>query len=417
MKLPDVSLPKHGTPREDLFARMRERKAADADWRGARTFSLIYPAGEDVDGVLHEANNLYLYENALNPFRFPSLGDMEKEVVAMAARLLNAPDTGSGTMTSGGTESIVQAVRVARDRARAERNVTEPKLVIPFSAHPAFAKAAKYFDLDVVHIPLADDLRADVKAAERLVDDRTALVVGSAPNYPHGVVDPIPELSEIAASRGVPFHTDACVGGFLLPFMERAGYDVPPFDFRVPGVSTMSADVHKYGFCTKGASIVLHREGDHVLGYQAFLYEDWPGGLYGSLALAGARPASPIAAAWAVMNFLGEDGYVRLTSQTVEAARAMRRGIEEASLVMVGEPVGPVMAFTSPRDDLDVMAVGDVMDDKGWHLDRQHGPDALHMMVSPAHAGVVDEFIEDLRFAVDHAGDSRGVKARYSDVQ
>ena len=415
MKLPDVSLPKRGTPHPELIERMRERKAADADWRGARTFSLIYPAGPEVDAVLHDANNLYLYENALNPFRFPSLAEMEKEVVAMTARLLNAPPEASGSLTSGGTESIAQAVRVARDRARAERGVGEPTLVVPYSAHPAFAKAANYFDLELVHVPLADDLRADVKAAERLVDDRTALVAGSAPNYPHGVVDPIPELAALAAERGVPFHTDACVGGFLLPFMERAGYDVPPFDFRVPGVSTMSADVHKYGFCTKGASVVLHREGDHVLRYQAFLYEDWPGGLYGSLALAGARPAAPVAAAWAVMNFLGEDGYVGLIRQTMEAARLIRQGIEEAGLQIVADPVGPVIAFTSPNGN--IMAVGDVMDDRGWHLDRQHGPDALHMMLSPAHAGVVEEFLSDLRFAVANAGEDRGVKARYSDVQ
>lgn len=414
MKLSDVSLPDHGTPSHELFARMRERKAADADWRGGRTWSLIYPAGEEVDAVLHEANNLYLYENALNPFRFPSLADMEKEVVAMTARLLNGPPEASGSMTSGGTESILHAVRVARDRAKAERGVTEPTLVIPFSAHPAFAKAAKYFGLDLVHIPLGDDLRADLAAAGRLVDDRTALVVGSAPNYPHGVVDPIPELSALAADRGVPFHTDACVGGFLLPFMERAGYDVPLFDFRVPGVSTMSADVHKYGFATKGASVVLHRNGEHVLQYQAFLYEDWPGGLYGSLALAGARPAAPIAAAWAVMNFLGVDGYVKLTRTTVSTARRLRAGIEGAGLRIVGDPVASVLAFGSGGTDLDIMAVGDVMDDRGWGLDRQHGPDALHMMVSPAHERIVDDFLADLRYAVAHAGESRGVEARYS---
>lgn len=414
MKLPNVSLPDHGTPSDELFARMRERKAADADWRGGKTWSLIYPAGEEVDAVLHEANNLYLYENALNPFRFPSLADMEKEVVAMTARLLNGPPEASGSMTSGGTESILHAVRVARDRAKAERGVTEPTLVIPFSAHPAFAKAAKYFGLDLVHIPLGDDLRADLAAAGRLVDDRTALVVGSAPNYPHGVVDPIPELSALAADRGVPFHTDACVGGFLLPFMERAGYDVPLFDFRVPGVSTMSADVHKYGFATKGASVVLHRNGEHVLQYQAFLYEDWPGGLYGSLALAGARPAAPIAAAWAVMNFLGMDGYVKLTRTTVSTARRLRAGIEGAGLRIVGDPVASVLAFGSGGTDLDIMAVGDVMDDRGWGLDRQHGPDALHMMVSPAHERIVDDFLADLRYAVAHAGESRGVEARYS---
>ncbi len=414
MKLPDVSLPEHGTPHDELFSRMRERKQADADWRGGKTWSLIYPAGEDVDAVLHEANNLYLFENALNPFRFPSLADMEKEVVAMTARLLNAPPEGSGVLTSGGTESIVQAVRVARDRARAERSVVKPRLVVPYSAHPAFAKAAKYFDLELVHIPLADDLRADLKKVDKLIDDQTALVVGSAPNYPHGVVDDIPALSELASQRGIPFHTDACVGGFLLPFLERAGYDVPPFDFRVPGVSTMSADVHKYGFCTKGASVVLHRDGNHVLQYQAFLYEDWPGGMYGSLALAGARPASPIAAAWAVMNFLGIEGYVRLATQTMETAQAIKRGVEELGLKVIGEPVASVLAFGSPRKDIDIMAVGDLMDDKGWGLDRQHGPDALHMMVSPAHERIVEEFLSDLRHAVENAGAARGVEARYS---
>jgi len=412
MKLPDATLPEHGTPHDELLARMRERKAADADWRGGKTWSLIYPAGEDVDAVLRDANNLYLFENALNPFRFPSLADMEKEVVAMTARLLNAPTEASGSMTSGGTESIVQAVRVARDRAKAERGIEHAKLVIPFSAHPAFAKAAKYFEMELAHIPLDDDLRADVEAADALIDDRTALVVGSAPNYPHGVIDPIPELAGLASSRGVPFHTDACVGGFLLPFMKKAGIDVPPFDFRVEGVSTMSADVHKYGFATKGASVVLHRNGDHALQYQAFLYEDWPGGLYGSLALAGARPAAPIAAAWAVMNFLGVDGYVRLTKQTIATTRALQRGIEESGLHVIGAPAASVFAFGS--DERDVMAIGDVMDDRGWHLDRQHGPDALHMMVSPAHERIVDEFLSDLRFAVEHAGESREVEARYS---
>lgn len=414
MQLPDVSLPEHGKPHADLVALMRERKDADADWRAGRTWSLIYPAGPDVDAILHDANEMYLYENALNPFRFPSLADMEKEVVAMTARLLGAPASGSGSMTSGGTESILQAVRVARDRAKKERGVAEPTLVIPYSAHPAFAKAAKYFELELIHIPLADDLRADVAAAGDLVDDRTALVVGSAPNYPHGMVDDIPALAGLAASRGVPFHTDACVGGFLLPFMERAGYEVPPFDFRVEGVETMSADVHKYGFCTKGASVVLHRNGDNLLAYQAFLYEDWPGGMYGSLALAGARPAAPIAAAWAVMNFLGEDGYVRLCRQTIETARRLRTGFEDAGFTTIGDPVGSVMAFGSADGSLDPMAVGDLMDDRGWHLDRQHGPDALHMMVSPEHHEIVGDFLADLRWAVDNAGTSRGAEARYS---
>jgi glutamate/tyrosine decarboxylase-like PLP-dependent enzyme len=405
-----MELPEHGTPRDELFARMREAKKQDADWRGGRTWSLIYPAGEEVDEVLRFANEMYMFENALNPLKFPSLAKMESDAVAMTASLLNAPDGARGALTSGGTESILHAVRVARDRARAERGVTTPAILIPRSAHPAFAKGAKYFGLDVVQIPLDDHFRADVGAAERLIDDSTALVVGSAPGYPHGVVDPIPELAVLASSRGVAFHIDACVGGFLLPFMERAGYDVPPFDFRVPGVSTMSADVHKYGFATKGASVIVHRDGSHLRDYQSFVYRDWPGGTYGSRAMAGARPAAPVAAAWAVMNFLGVDGYVKLTKRTVETAKRIREGFEGAGLRTLGSPIASVMAFTAPN----IFAIADQMDDRGWHLDRQHDPDAIHMMVSPAHERVVDELLSDLRDAVANAGESRSVEARYS---
>ena len=266
-----MELPKQGIAKDALLAEMRERKAADADWRGGRTWSLIYPAGEEVDALLAEANGLYLYENALNPFRFPSLRQMEVDVVAMTGGLLHAPEDFGGCMTSGGTESIIMAVKAARNRARAERGVTDPTLVAPRSAHPAFGKAAQYLGLELVQIPLRDDFRADVDAAKGLIDDRTALVVGSAPNYPHGVIDPIPELSALAAERGISFHTDSCLGGFLLPFFERLGEPVPPFDFRVPGVTTMSADVHKYGYCTKGASVVLHRDQRHLKDYQLFV--------------------------------------------------------------------------------------------------------------------------------------------------
>ncbi len=408
-----MELPKKGIARDELFAEMRLRKERDADWRGARTFSLVYPTHEDVEEVVEQANLLYLHENALNPFRFPSLREMEVDVVSMTAGLLHAPAEADGCMTSGGTESILMAVKTARERARAERGVTEPQLLAPVTAHPAFAKAAKYLGLELVQIPIGDDFRADLAAAERLIGERTALVVGSAPNYPFGVVDPIPELSALAAERGISFHTDSCLGSFLLPFLEKLGEPVPPFDFRVPGVSTMSADVHKYGYCTKGASVVLHRDGSHLKKYQLFVYGDWPGGLYGSFAMAGARPAAPIAAAWAVMRYLGEDGYLRLAREIREATRRLQQGIEAIEeLHVIGDPVMSVFAFGSDR--VDIAAVGDVMDDRGWHVDRQGGPDALHLMVSPRHLAVVEPFLEDLREAVRHHGSSRGVEARYS---
>jgi len=408
-----MALPEKGIPRDELLARMRERKRADADWRGGRTFSLVYPAGEDVDELLREAAELYLFENALNPFRFPSLRQMEDEVVAIAAELLHAGPAAGGAMTSGGTESILMGVKTARERARTERGVTKPELVAPVSAHPAFAKAAHYLGLELRQVPLRPDFRADVDEARKLINENTALVVGSAPNYPFGVVDPIPELAALAAERGIAFHTDSCLGGFLLPFLEALGEKVPPFDFRVPGVSTMSADVHKYGYCIKGASVILHRDKAHLHQHQLFLFDRWPGGTYGSFAMAGARPSAPIAAAWAVLHGLGREGYLRLAREVRDTTRKLRQGIDAIpGLRVIGDPAMSVLAFGS--DAFDVFAVGDAMDAKGWHLDRQKGPSALHIMVSPEHAKIADRFLTDLREAARAPGQSKGGEARYS---
>jgi glutamate/tyrosine decarboxylase-like PLP-dependent enzyme len=337
---------------------------------------------------------------------------MERDVVSMTTNLLHGDDGSGGTMTSGGTESILMAVKTARDRAREVKGVTDPEMVVPVSAHPAFAKAGKYLAVALKQVPLRADLRADVAAAEKLISDRTVLVAGSAPNYPHGVIDPIPELAALAAGRGISFHTDACVGGFVLPFLERLGHSVPAFDFRVPGVTTISADVHKYGYCTKGASVIAHRRKE-TLEYQYFLYDQWPGGLYGSPAMAGARPAAPIAAAWGVMNYLGEDGYLRLTTTLWETTGKIRAGIDAIpELHLWGEPDLTLLAFGS--ETVDIMAVGDVMDDKGWCLDRQQNPSALHLMISPNHHKVADQFLADLGDAVNRHGASRGKEARYS---
>jgi sphinganine-1-phosphate aldolase len=408
-----VTLPERGIPREALLAAMKERKAKDANWRDARTFSLVYPAGPEVDEILHDAVNLYLHENALNPLRFPSLREMEIEVVGDTAALLSAPAGAGGCMTSGGTESILMAVYAARERARAERGVERGSLVAPRSAHPAFAKAAKYLGLEHRQIALGADLRADLASAERLVDDRTVLVVGSAPNYPFGTVDPIPELAALAARRGISMHVDGCLGGFLLPFWERLGEPVPPFDFRVPGVTTMSADVHKYGYCVKGASVLVHRDESHLAKYQRFLYTDWPGGLYFSQAMAGTRAAAPIAAAWAVTRRLGLDGYLALAGRVRDATRVIQEGIAKIpGLRLIGAPVMSVFAFTS--DAADPFAIADRLEERGWFVDRQKNPDALHLMLSPRHADVANEFVADLRAACASAGVRKSDEARYS---
>jgi len=406
-----MTFPEQGLAPDDLLAEMRARKEGDADWRGGRTWSLVYKTDDDdVTDVLEGAYDLYLYENALNPFAFPSLRAYETEVVDWMASLLHAPSGAGGSMSSGGTESIFLAVQVARDRAIEERGVTAPELVIAETAHPAFLKAAHYLQLDVKKAPLRDDLRVDVEAMAGLVTDQTALVVGSAPCYPFGVIDPIEDVAALAVDRGVPCHVDACLGGFVLPFWERLGEPLPPWDFRVDGVTSISADVHKYGYAVKGASTVLHRSAD-ALKYQTFLVTDWVGGIYGSQTTAGTRPAGPIAAAWAVMRHLGVEGYVRLTEVVRDTTHALRAGIDAIDgLHVLGDPDASTFAFGS--DDFDVMAVGDVMDRKGWRLDRQ--PDSLHCIVMPQHAKIVETFLADLAEAVATRGESEGKEARYA---
>jgi glutamate/tyrosine decarboxylase-like PLP-dependent enzyme len=415
----DPAFPAAGRPVDDLVAEMRDGRGGDADWRGGRTFSLVYnPADPELER-LHETVALeYLNENYLNPFAFPSLMRMERQVVALGADLVHGNQRG-GKLTSGGTESLFLAVQVARDHARRRRGIAEPTVVLPSTAHPAFAKACHYLDVAEIRVPVGADGRADLAATAAAVDDRTALVVGSAPCYPFGVVDPIPELAALATARGALSHVDACLGGWLLPFLERLGEPIPPWDFRVDGVTSLSADIHKYGWCFKGASLLLHREAD-MLQLQYFRYDGWPGGLYGSATTAGTRPAAPIAAAWATINHLGLDGYLRLADQVRTAAKRLREGVEAIDgLRVTGDPVPGVMEIASdPASGADrapdISAVADVMDDRGWHLDRQQG--GLHAIVSPSHAGVADEFLADLADAVAAHGESRGVEARYGGV-
>ena len=321
---PVVTIPEHGRAPDELLAEVEAMHAEDIDWRGGRAFSLVYnPGDDDLEHVLEEVARTYLHDNALNPFKYPSLLRMEQEIISMACGLLGAPPR-AGAVTSGGTESIFCAVQVARDDARS-RGVAEPQLLTPSTAHPAFAKAAKYLDVEHILVPVGDDGRADVAATVDAIGERTGLVVGSAPCYPYGVIDPITDLAAAAAERGVLFHTDACLGGWLLPWWERLGQPVAPWDFRVPGVTSISADIHKYGYTFKGASIVAYRSRD-LLERQFFWYDDWPGGLYASGTPAGTRPAPPIAGAWAAINHLGADGYLRMAGQVLEAHHPLPGG-------------------------------------------------------------------------------------------
>ena len=394
-------LPGRGVPRDEVLRRMETFRGDDADWRTGKTWSLVYYGGEEHTAFLKQAYDLYFSENGLNPMAFKSLKRFETETVRMAAGLLNGgPDT-VGCMTSGGTESCMLAVKTYRDRALAQRRWPgTPELIVPTTVHVAFDKAAEYFGVKLVRAPVGPDFRVDVKAMKRRINRRTIGLVASAPPYPHGVVDPIEEIGRIAARRGLPFHVDACLGGFMLPFVEKLGYPVPPFDFRIPGVTSMSADLHKYGYAAKGASLILYRDMSYME-HQFFVYENWPGGVFASPALLGTRPGGSIAAAWATLMATGEDGYLRRAKAAMDTTRALRDGVESVpGLEVLGDPTMTVFSYRSTDPAVNVYAVADRMEARGWHLDRQQKPDALHVMVSAAHVGLEERYLTDLRDAV-----------------
>jgi glutamate/tyrosine decarboxylase-like PLP-dependent enzyme len=277
-------------------------------------------------------------------------------------------------------------------------------MILPITAHPAFQKAAHYFDVKAVVVPVGEDYRVDLARVEASINDNTILVVGSAPCFPYGVIDPIAELAAIASARAIPMHVDACLGGFFLPFLERLGEPVRPWDFRVPGVTSISADLHKYGFANKGVSTILYRSRE-LRRRQFFSYADWPGGLYGSPTLAGSRGGAPIAAAWAVWQHLGERGFTDLARRTMATTRRLVDGVAATpGLRVLGRPDMSVFAFTS--DSMDVYALASALEAGGWRLDRQQLPPSLHMMVSPAHEQVADRFLEDLAAAARAVAES-----------
>jgi glutamate/tyrosine decarboxylase-like PLP-dependent enzyme len=404
-------IPEHGRDAAELLAEIESAHAGDIDWRGGKAFSLVYNVGDhEHEELLEQVGVRYLHDNALNPFKYPSLLQMELDVIAMAAQLLGT-EPNAGSLTSGGTESIFLAVQVARDHARS-RGIAEPQLLTPSTAHPAFAKAAKYLDVEHILVPVGSDGRADVAATEAALTDRTGLVVGSAPCYPFGVIDPIPELAALAATNETLFHTDACLGGWMLPWWERLGEPVAPWDFRVPGVTSISADVHKYGYAFKGASIVAYKSRE-LLQNQFFWYDSWPGGMYASGTTAGTRSAAPIAGAWAAINHLGVDGYLRLATVVRDTTRKLQAGIDAIDGLRVTH--APDMSlFEFGSDTLDIGAVADVMDDRGWNLDRQQG--GLHLMISPFHAQIADHFLADLADAAATDQASRGKATTYGGI-
>lgn len=410
-----VEMPAGGSDWDHLKQEMIDRGGDDAKWRDGRTAVYVFNAGEDVARVQKEAYTLYMSENGLGPLAFPSLKQMEEEVIGMGLYLLHGPEGSTGSMTSGGTDSITMAVKAARDYACSEKGIkAKPNVVMPWSAHPAFDKACHMLGLETRRTPVAHNLLADIDAMADACDENTVLLVGSAPNFPYGLTDDIEALGKLAEAEDIWLHVDACVGGYIAPFVRLNGADIRPFDFEVDGVRSMSADLHKYGYCAKGASTVLFRSED-LMQHMIFDCADWPGGRMVTPTLAGTRPGGAISAAWAVMNYLGVEGYRDKHRMVTDARHAVQQGVEQLGFQVLGEPQLGIIAFSHLT--LDVFSIYRQMYKRGWFTSLTTEPKALHLMLSPYHINVTDNYLDDLKAStkIVEAGNAKTItEARYS---
>ena len=395
-----VSLPKVGTSRETVLKNLEELHHGDTKWSDGRVFSLVYHANNEHTEFLKKVYTMYFHENGLNPGAFPSLKKYEAEVISMAANLFHGGEQAAGTMTSGGSESIMMSVKTHRDWAFATKGIKNPEIIMPVTVHPAFDKALHYFGVKPVKVPVDKDQRADLNAVKKAINANTIMLVGSAPQYPHGIMDPIQELAALAKQHGIGMHVDACVGGFMLPFLKKLGHDIPPFDFAVEGVTAMSADLHKYGFTAKGASVVIYRDKD-LRRFQFFVSKDWPGGMFASPTVTGTRPGGSIAAAWATLQAFGEEGYLKMYQELFETREKFRKGLEAIGMKIVGKPIGTLFAYESPG--VSIFVIADLLERKGWFVDRQMMPDSIHLTITPAHAPIVDRYVNDVKDAYAEA--------------
>ncbi len=397
-----IALRSAGLSADVLDTELAEARKRDLDWRSGKVWAYVYPVEPELEEVQKRAYNAYLTENALDPTVFPSLKRFENEVVGTSLSHLNAPEGSVGAFTSGGTESCMMAVKAARDWARS-RGIAEPEIVVPVTAHAAFAKAAHYFDV-VMHLVDVSPTTYQVAASDMRAkcNKNTCLLVASAPSYAHGVMDPITEIGELALELGVALHVDACIGGWLLPYFARLGRDVPVFDFRVPGVTSISMDLHKYGFCPKGASVVLYREAA-MRSHQAFACADWTGYSVVNLTMLSSKSGGPVAAAWATLNYLGDAGYLELARKMLEATDVLLRELPTlAGLRVLGDPVMSLIAFESTH--VNPFLLIDAMRERGWFMQPQYktatGPENIHLTITPRSLEHLPLFLSDLRAAM-----------------
>ena len=414
-----MKMPEQGRAWADVKDDLITRGANDAKWRDGRTAVYVFNAGDEIAAIQKEAYAAFMSENGLGPLAFPSLAQMEKDVISMGLGLMHGPDGSTGAMTSGGTDSITMAIKTARDYARSNGRARErANIILPYSAHLAFDKAALLMDVEVRRIPIKTDgsYQADVSAMAAAIDPDTIMIVGSTPNFPHGIIDPIEALSDVAVKKGVWLHVDACVGGYFAPFARMNGVPVPAFDFELPGVHSMSADLHKYGYAAKGASTVLFRS-EELFAHMPFDMKQWSGAPMKTPTLAGTRPGGAISAAWAVMMHLGIEGYKRLQGQVCATRERVEEGVRRLGFEVLGDPMLGLIAYRHP--DHHAFAIYGEIYRRGWFTSVTKEPPSLHLMLSPKHADFIDDYLADLDASVQAVAASQDaekmkVNVRYS---
>lgn len=403
-----MEIPKKGKSRKDIFKDIKGLQSGDLPWRSGRCFGYAFNAGSDVEEIAKRAYSMYLMENALDPRVYPALLRMERDVVSMSIKHLNGGEDVVGNFTSGGTESIMLAVKAARDRAaRMRPEIKSPEIVIPVTAHAAFHKAAHYLNLTPVVVPVdMESFRADPAAIRHAVTGNTIMIAASAPCYGFGVVDPLREIGEIALEHDLWLHVDGCIGVFVLAYLERLGITVPEFDFRVPGISSISMDLHKYGFCPMGASVVLYRDCS-LRKYQMFACSEWAGYTLINTTVQSSRSGGPIAAAWAVMQYLGEDGYLKIIQSLYEGTRSLASGLEKTrGIHLMAWPDATLVSFRA--EGVNNFHLVDCLRKRGWFVHPQlktgEIPESLHLTVLPGNIPHIDRFIRDVREGLKEAG-------------
>ena len=402
-----MKIPKKGMDRKEIFETLESYKGKDLDWKSGKVLGYVYYPGKKAHDVIDRAYTMYLTENALDPLTFPSLLRLENEVVAMVANLLRGDKSVVGNFTSGGTESLILALKTARDHAAATKpHIKKPEMVMPVTAHASLYKAAHYLNVKPIITPVHDDsYRADVDAMRNAITDNTILLVGSAPGYAHGVVDPISEIAELALQKDILFHVDACVGGIHLSYMRKLGYAVPEFDFTVPGVTSISADLHKYGYAAKGASTILYKNKE-LRRHQIFACSRWTGYTVINPAVTSSKSGGPMAAAWAVMNYLGDEGYKEIVLEVMEATKIVLDGVERIEgLRILGKPDMCMFAFSSTMDRVNVYRLADQLKKKGWYLQpqfkRDNSPANLHISMNRSTVPQANAFLKDFEKTVE----------------